>query len=365
MKPLARILWLAAILMLAYGCDDLNPIPEDPDPDPNPGVVHVESVSLGETSLNMAVGDVVTLVATVYPEHATNKNVSWESSNPTIATVDNGVVTAQQLGTAVITVTTEDGEKFANCNISVSESLLSDVENVSDLAYKLNTPADQFTLTWTGVDNAVGYRCWYTFAGESGENELLTIDNGDNTWRAGTNSKMYHGTYTVYVSPIPAEGHSLKEATPASVEIVIEERQVTGLYYRFLSQNVEAGVVYDTACYDLGLKYMNIAYTKPDKTSVVADNWFIYTTTPVENIHHLEMWYGLYYDDEKETIRVYSSTEPGVKQQKLTADGAVMNGYWKVYYLVPEGHKYIYIEGDTKYDYLSRTSSSIYHTVKP
>ena len=68
------------------------------------------------------VGDVVVLTATVNPSNASNKNVYWTSSDSSVATVDNaGKVTAVKRGTALITVTTENGNKTATCTITVTK----------------------------------------------------------------------------------------------------------------------------------------------------------------------------------------------------------------------------------------------------
>lgn len=84
-------------------------------------VVHVESVSLDKTELQLAVGENATLSAAITPENATDKNVTWSSDNETVATVDaNGVVTAAAPGSATITVTTADGGKTATCAVTVS-----------------------------------------------------------------------------------------------------------------------------------------------------------------------------------------------------------------------------------------------------
>ena len=62
------------------------------------------------------------LFADIIPNYATNKNFTWESSNPSVATVDqNGLVTAVGVGNTTITVTTEDGESYDDCNVSVVE----------------------------------------------------------------------------------------------------------------------------------------------------------------------------------------------------------------------------------------------------
>lgn len=86
------------------------------------GTIHVTSVSLDKTSLELTEGETAQLTATVTPEGATNKNVTWSTSDASIATVDaNGLVTAVSAGTATITVTTVDGGKTDTCTVTVRE----------------------------------------------------------------------------------------------------------------------------------------------------------------------------------------------------------------------------------------------------
>ena len=82
-------------------------------------VYPVESVTLDKTSAELTEGESLTLTATVLPENATNKNVTWTSSNAEVASVTNGIVTAHKPGTSTITVTTEDGQKTASCVVTV------------------------------------------------------------------------------------------------------------------------------------------------------------------------------------------------------------------------------------------------------
>ena len=84
--------------------------------------VHVTGVSLNKTSTALTVGEEETLTATVQPDNATNKGVSWSSSDTTVATVEGGVVKAVAAGTATITVTTADGGKTATCVVTVTET---------------------------------------------------------------------------------------------------------------------------------------------------------------------------------------------------------------------------------------------------
>ena len=83
------------------------------------GPVSVTGVTLNQPSLDLEVGGTATLTATVAPSNATNKNVSWESDDESVATVVDGVVTAVGVGTATITVSTEDGSYTATCTVTV------------------------------------------------------------------------------------------------------------------------------------------------------------------------------------------------------------------------------------------------------
>ena len=81
----------------------------------------VSAVSLNKTELALTAGDTQTLIATITPDEANNKNVFWSSDKPSVATVDkNGNVTAVAAGTANITVKTVDGEKTAVCAVTVT-----------------------------------------------------------------------------------------------------------------------------------------------------------------------------------------------------------------------------------------------------
>ena len=89
-----------------------------------PAGVAVESVSLDKTSATIALGDApLTLTATVQPDNADDKNIIWTSSDETVATVANGVVTALNAGTATITATSHaDDTKKASCEVTVTQA---------------------------------------------------------------------------------------------------------------------------------------------------------------------------------------------------------------------------------------------------
>ena len=92
--------------------------------------IPVTGVSLDATTASLTVGDTQQLTATIQPTDATNQNVTWSSSVPSVATVSNGLITALSAGATTITVTTEDGEFTATCAVTVK--LPTGISNVSD-----------------------------------------------------------------------------------------------------------------------------------------------------------------------------------------------------------------------------------------
>lgn len=94
----------------------------DDGDDDDGDVVKVTDVLLDRNKCIMGVGQQFTLVATVIPDSATNKSVTWSSENTGVATVDEtGTVTAVAVGKTIITVTTQQNHKTATCEVEVSK----------------------------------------------------------------------------------------------------------------------------------------------------------------------------------------------------------------------------------------------------
>ena len=105
--------------------------------------VPVLGVALDKTSMNLTAGSTGTLIATITPENAKNKSLTWTSDKEAVATVDeNGKVTAVAEGTAKITVKTADGEKTAVCTVTVTAktSGSSSSSSSSRPSYSITTP---------------------------------------------------------------------------------------------------------------------------------------------------------------------------------------------------------------------------------
>ena len=112
-KSVLLVSWLAGALLLAAFTVSCKANVSTP--------IAVTGVTLDKATVMLAEQETVTLKATVAPVNATNKTVTWSSDNAEIASVDqDGKVTAKQVGTAHITVTTTDGVKTASCKVTVT-----------------------------------------------------------------------------------------------------------------------------------------------------------------------------------------------------------------------------------------------------
>lgn len=142
---------------------------EAPEAEDESGDADVDGVSLGDEVLELAVGDTHSLKATVSPSDAANKKVTWESSDTAVASVDSaGKIKAKKEGTAVITVTTKDGEYTAQCEVTVGkaaagkaiyldqeEITISVDEEYQIYAYDEETGDDAKSITWTSSRTGV------------------------------------------------------------------------------------------------------------------------------------------------------------------------------------------------------------------
>lgn len=142
--------------------------------------VPVTDVSLNKDTLELYIGQSETLTATVQPSDAANKNVTWSSDKPEVATVEGGKVTAVAVGSATITVTTTDGGKIATCQVTVN------AQNLSSAKVTLGT-----ALTYTGKDQTQTVKS-VTLGGKT-----LTEDTD---YTVTNNTGKDAGTYTLTIT---------------------------------------------------------------------------------------------------------------------------------------------------------------------
>ena len=107
-----RLLFFSLVALCCWSC-------KQDEPTPNNHTVPVSSISLDKPTIEMVEGEKTTLKATITPSDASNKNISWVSSNDNVVSVSGGELSAKMAGMAVITATA--GEKSATCNVTVTK----------------------------------------------------------------------------------------------------------------------------------------------------------------------------------------------------------------------------------------------------
>jgi len=160
---------VALLLIVAIGCN------KD---------VSVTGVTLNETALTLTVGGMATLTATVLPNDATDKAVSWTSNNEAVATVENGVVTANEAGAAIITVTTNDGNYTAICTVTVTPIIEPEPEwvEINGVKWAKRNVEMPGTFAANPEDAGMFYQ-WNRKVGWSSTDPMVN-SNGGTTWDA-------------------------------------------------------------------------------------------------------------------------------------------------------------------------------------
>ena len=208
-KPYLQI-WSSDRLVYSDYADSLQFLPVGEDV-----IIPVTSISLSSTEASILLGHSQTLTATVLPDNATDKTVTWTSSDSNVASVENGVVTANKPGTATITATA--GTKSATCQITVLPIEVASVTlNVSSETINVGETT-KLTAT-VSPDNATDK----TLLWSSSNPTIATVSNGKVTAKAaGTTTitvKSINGlTATCIITVIEGGG------TPGGSEGTIEE----------------------------------------------------------------------------------------------------------------------------------------------
>ena len=137
-------------------------------------IVGVSGITLNKTALNLTIGASESLVATISPSNATNKDVEWTSSNTNVATVDTtGKVTGVSAGSATITVKTKDGSKVATCNVTVKNSVIPVTGvTLNKTALNLVTGASESLVATISPSNATNKNVEWT----SSNTNVATVD---------------------------------------------------------------------------------------------------------------------------------------------------------------------------------------------
>ena len=213
-----------------------------------PRTISVESITLNKTQLSLVKGATETLTATVLPTTATDKAVTWESSDTAVATVENGVVTAVAAGNA--TITAKAGEKTATCAVTVTNPSNSGSSSggggSSTPRYAVTVPdkTENGSLSVSsknakrGSDVTItatpdkGYEVDDIVAKDAKGNKLTLRDNGDGTY-----------TFTMPASKVTVTAaFAEKKAEPIVPEKLFADVSAEEYYYEAVKWASENGV---------------------------------------------------------------------------------------------------------------------------
>ena len=185
-------------------------------PTPENQNVEVTDISLNKNSLGLIIGNSDTLTANITPSNATNKSVTWSSSNSSIISVDNsGKVTAKAIGSATITAKTANGKEASatvtsdvkNITLTVGNQTISKYGTITSTTITANIDSNGYSvpnslITWSAPD-ATGYTA-PAYISTNGKTATLTARD----WWGSTSSipvtvkvNNKEAKTTIYVEP--------------------------------------------------------------------------------------------------------------------------------------------------------------------
>ena len=190
------------------------------------GNVPVSGVSLNKTSTTISVGGIETLTATVLPANATNRNVTWASSNTSVALVSSGIVTGVAAGTANITVTTQEGGKTATCVVTVGNVPVTGV-SLNKATTSINVGASETLIPTILPSNATNKNVsWY-----SSSPSIATVSNN------GTVTGVAAGMSTIFV--LTQDGSKVAQCAVTVTSVSVP---VTGVTLNKSATSINVGV---------------------------------------------------------------------------------------------------------------------------
>lgn len=298
-------------------------------------VIEVTSVTLDRTSLSLEEGQTATLVATVSPEDATDKTVTWSSSDPSVAIVADGIVAAVAEGTVTITATA--GDKTATCSVTVTKKdiavtsvtlnknsiELAKGESETLVATVLPENATDKTVTWTTSDATV--------ATVDQTGKVTAVGGGSATITAKAGDKQAACTVTVNVPvesiTLDQTSMTLEEGKTAALTATVNPEDATDKTVTWNSSNTAVATVNNGVVTAVAEGSATITASAGDKSAtctVVVKKQVIEVTSVTLNKSSLSLTKG-----QTETLRATvapnNATDKTVTWSSNSPDVATVN----------------------------------------
>ncbi|MBQ5723202.1 MAG: Ig domain-containing protein, partial [Muribaculaceae bacterium] len=184
-------------------------------------------IALDRTEVSLETSQTTTLVATVLPESATDKSVTWTSSNEAVATVDaNGMVTAIAVGEAIITATTTDGSDLsASCKVTVVPVLAMSIELDKTELDAMEMTEFQLTATVLPENTTNKGVVW-----SSSDNEIASVDE------TGLVKMLRVGSVVITATTI--DGSDLSASCHITIVVGIDDFEEDNLIVATIGDNI-------------------------------------------------------------------------------------------------------------------------------
>ena len=191
-------------------------------------VIPVNGISLSTNAQTLNIGDSIQLEVVVTPVNATNKNIIWNSSNESVCTVNDGMVTAKKAGVSIITATSEDGGFTAICTFTVTQQVTGITLNYNSV--ELHNIGETFQLVATVLpEDASNKEVRWTSSNQSvcmvANGTIVAVGYGTSVIIATTVDGSYMATCTVNVvegADLPGDVNHDGEVNIADINAIID-----------------------------------------------------------------------------------------------------------------------------------------------
>ena len=273
-------------------------------------VIPVTGVSLDKTQITIKVGESETLTPTITPEDATNKKVSWTSSNDKVATVEDGKVVGVQPGSVPITVTTEDGAKTAECPVTVKSNLAPSVtvgaDHISAVSAILSGKANLESTT--ASDLKVGFQYSKSAGILPSNSTTIEATDADADYNYTTSiTGLEPDTKYYFRSFVRQNGQDTygetKEFTTKDVASLLETRDASGVEAAKATLNAKldlTDVLYKSITYGFLWGSSESALDTDYKCTEISDKAMSATLTNLS--HKTQYWYKVYVKLDSQTF---------------------------------------------------------------